>query len=257
VDSKIKITFLGTGTSSGVPMIGCNCQVCTSTNKQDTRLRTSIKIESPTTTIIIDCTPDFRYQMLRSKTNVIDAIVFTHPHKDHIAGIDDVRPYNFFGKKSINLYANEFTTKAIVHDFYYAFDENKYPGTPDLCLHKIEENSFTIGDITIIPIKVWHHKMPVLGFRIGNFTYITDANKIDEEELLKIKGSEVLVINALRYEKHLSHFTVNEAIDLINTLKIPKAFLTHLSHQIGTHNATNETIPSHIKLAFDGLQIEC
>ena len=254
--SKLKITFLGTGTSSGVPMIACDCAVCTSTNTKDNRLRSSIKIESNTTTIVIDTTPDFRYQMLRTHTKNVDAIVFTHPHKDHIAGLDDVRAYNYFGNKSMPLYANELTATVIEREFYYAFANEKYPGAPNLELHKIDNDAFVIGDIELKPIKVWHLKMPVLGFRINDFTYITDANRIDDIEKQKIVGTKVLVLNALRKEKHLSHFTLQEATDLALELQIPKVYFTHISHQLGLHNDINSELPQHIQLACDGLCIE-
>lgn len=252
----LKITFLGTGTSSGVPMIGCSCEVCTSPNKHDTRLRSSVLIESATTTIVIDTTPDFRYQMLRTKTNKLDAVVFTHAHKDHIAGLDDVRAYNFFSEKPMQLYANAHTAAAIKNEFYYAFTDFKYPGVPNLILNNIDESPFTIGDVTLQPIKVLHLKMPVHGFRIGNFTYITDANKIEDAELEKIKGSEVLVLNALRKKEHLSHFTLEQAVNLAKQLSIPQTYLTHISHQMGLHNEVNAELPNNIQLAYDGLQIQ-
>lgn len=252
----LKITFLGTGTSSGVPMIACQCEVCTSTNPKDNRLRSSIMVQSKTTTIVVDTTPDFRYQMLREKVKSIDAIIFTHSHKDHMAGLDDVKAFNYFSKKPINVYANEFTQVALKREFYYVFAEDKYPGVPDIHLNTIEDESFLIGDIEVTPIKVWHLKMPVLGFRFGNFTYITDANRIEESELEKIKGSEVLVLNALRHQKHISHFTLQEAIDLSKALKIPQTYFTHISHQLGLHDAVSETLSKECKLSYDGLILE-
>jgi phosphoribosyl 1,2-cyclic phosphate phosphodiesterase len=251
----LKITFLGTGTSSGVPMIACECNVCTSNNPKDNRLRSSIMVQSETTTIVVDTTPDFRYQMLREKVKNIDAIIFTHSHKDHVAGLDDVKAFNYFSKKAINIYANEFTQAALKIEFYYAFAAEKYPGIPNIDLHTVEEESFLIGDIEVTPIKVWHLKMPVLGFRFGNFTYITDANRIEESELEKIKGSEVLVLNALRHEKHISHFTLQEAIDLSQALKIPQTYFTHISHQLGLYDVISKTLPKRCKLSYDGLKI--
>lgn len=253
MQSSIKITFLGTGTSSGVPMIGCKCEVCTSTNKKDKRLRTSILVESETTTIVIDTTPDFRYQMLRTDTEKLDAVVFTHPHKDHLGGLDDVKAYNFFSRKPMQLYANELTEKGIKTELYYAFSEKKYPGVPSLEINRITEEKFIIGDITLQPIKVWHLNMPVLGFRINDFTYITDANRIDEEEKQKIIGSKGLVLNALRKKEHISHYTLGEAVELASELKMPAAYFTHISHQMGLHDEINAELPSHIQLAYDGL----
>ena len=250
---SITVTFLGSGTSSGVPMIGCNCDVCTSKNPKDNRLRSSILVQSATTTFVIDTTPDFRYQMLRSKTKKLDAVLFTHPHKDHVAGLDDIRAYNYFQEKPMDVYANALTQATLLNDFHYAFAEKKYPGLPRIELHTIDETPFTIGDIAITPIKVWHMKMLVLGFRMGNFTYITDANKIDEAEKEKIKGSEIIVLNALRKEKHLSHFTLDEAVEIAEELGAQQTYFTHISHQLGLHNTINAELPSHIQLAYDGL----
>jgi phosphoribosyl 1,2-cyclic phosphate phosphodiesterase len=253
-NSSLTITFLGTGTSSGVPMIGCNCAVCTSSNYKDNRLRSSILVQSATTTLVVDTTPDFRYQMLRSKTNILDAILFTHPHKDHIAGLDDVRAYNFFSQKPMQLYTNHLTEEAIRRDFYYAFADQKYPGVPNMEMNTIGEEDFVVGDILITPIQVWHLKMPVLGFQFNKkFTYITDANRIDEEEKQKIIASEVLVLNALRKEQHISHFTLNEAVTLSKEVKANKVYFTHVSHQLGLHDLINKELPSNMALAFDGL----
>ncbi len=254
--TPIQITFLGTGTSSGVPMIGCNCNVCKSDNKKDKRLRSSILISSKTTTIVIDTTPDFRYQMLRTNTSKLDAVVFTHPHKDHLSGLDDVRAFNFFSGNPMPLYANELTATEIRKDMHYAFAEKKYPGVPNLIIHDIDNEKFIIGDIELQPIKVWHFKMPVLGFRIGDFTYITDANSIDVKEKEKIVGSKILVLNALRKEKHISHFTLSEAIDLATELNVPEVYFTHISHQLGKHIDVNTDLPENMKLAFDGLQLK-
>lgn len=250
---NLKITFLGTGTSSGVPMIACDCEVCQSIDKKDKRLRSSILVASNNTTLVIDTTPDFRYQMLRTNTKKLDAVVFTHPHKDHIAGLDDVRAYNFFSGSPMQLYANELTANAIKKEMHYAFAEQKYPGVPNLILNNIDENIFTVGDIVLQPIKVWHLNMPVLGFRMGDFTYITDANKIEDIEKQKIEGSKILVLNALRKEKHISHFALSEAVALAQELEIPEVYFTHISHQMGKQIEVNNELPKHIQLAYDGL----
>lgn len=252
----LKITFLGTGTSSGVPMIGCDCEVCTSTDKKDNRLRSSILVQSPTTTLVVDTGPDFRYQMLRQKVRHLDAVIFTHPHKDHLAGLDDVKAFNFLHKKPVNLYADSLTEEALRRDFYYAFTDTKYPGIPELNLNTINLEPFMVGNIPITPILVWHLKMPVLGFRFGKFTYITDANRIDETEKEKIRGSEVLVLNALRKQKHIAHFTLGEAIELAQELKIPAAYFTHISHQLGRHADIEAELPEGIHLAYDRLELE-
>ncbi|WP_439505406.1 MBL fold metallo-hydrolase [Sediminibacterium sp.] len=253
--SALTIQFLGTGTSTGIPMIGCSCPVCVSLNTKDQRLRTSILVESASTRIVIDTTPDFRYQMLRSKTTRLNAVLFTHSHKDHIAGLDDIRAFNFFSGAAMDIYANASTEEAIRRDFYYAFSDTRYPGTPELQMHSIGEENFFVGDIEIQPIKVMHHRMPVLGFRMGNFTYITDANYIEATELDKIKGSSVLVLNALRKEKHLSHFTLQEALDIAAIAEVPEVYFTHISHQLGLHDTISAELPAHVKLAYDGLVV--
>ncbi|MEO8962665.1 MAG: MBL fold metallo-hydrolase [Ginsengibacter sp.] len=252
----IRITFLGTGTSSGIPMIACGCEVCISTDQKNKRLRSSILVQSESTTLLVDTTPDFRTQMLRENVKKLDAILFTHPHKDHVAGLDDIKAYNYFQQKPMEVYANELTQEALRREFSYIFAENKYPGIPSINLHTIADQPFVIGDITVIPIQVWHLKMPVLGFRFGDFTYITDANRIEEKEKEKIKGSKILVLNALRKKEHISHFTLAQAIDLVKELNIPKAFFTHISHQLGLHDDVSKELPSGIQLAWDGLQID-
>jgi phosphoribosyl 1,2-cyclic phosphate phosphodiesterase len=252
----LTITFLGSGTSSGVPMVACGCEVCTSDDPNNTRLRSSIMVQSATTTIIVDATPDFRYQMLREKVKYIDALLITHPHKDHIAGVDDTRPFQFFTGHPTEIYGNKMSLDGVKMEIPYAFQDIKYPGVPKVILHEITAQPFTIGDIPIIPVLVWHHKMQVYGFRFGSFTYITDANKIDESEKDKIRGSKTVVLNALRREKHISHFTLDEAVALVKELEIPKAYFTHISHQLGLHKGVNNELPEGIELAYDGLKIE-
>lgn len=254
-NTPLTITFLGTGTSSGVPMIGCDCAVCTSADKKDKRLRSSILVQSPSTTLVVDTTPDFRYQMLRIHNKKLDAVIFTHPHKDHIAGLDDIRAYNFFQQKPMEVYANALTAEALQREYYYAFADKQYPGVPQINLHTIDTTPFIVGDIPVEPILVWHLKMKVYGFKFGNFCYITDANKIDEEEKHKIKGCEHLVLNALRKEAHISHFTLNEAVNLAAEMDIPNVYFTHISHQLGKHNVINNELPANMQLAYDGLKV--
>lgn len=251
----LTITFLGTGTSSGVPMIACGCEVCTSNDSKDVRLRSSIMVQSATTTIVIDATPDFRYQMLREKVKRIDGLLITHPHKDHIAGIDDTRAFQFFNKRPTDIFGNKMTLEGVKKEIPYAFQQLAYPGVPKVNLHEITLEPFTIGDIPIIPIQVWHYKMPVYGFRFGTFTYITDANAIDDSEKEKIRGSEILVLNALRNEPHISHFSLQEAVDLVHELSVPTAYFTHISHQLGLSTEINSILPEGMLLAFDGLQV--
>ncbi len=250
----LDITILGSGTSTGVPLIGCDCPVCKSIDPRDSRLRTSIKITSKTTSVVIDTTPDFRYQMLRTNTTKLDAVVFTHPHRDHYAGLDDIRPFNFFSNMPMHIYANELTQVAIKRDFYYAFEEKKDVGLPEMILHTIHKDPFTIGDLKFIPIQVMHREMPVLGFRIGDFTYITDANFIAEEEKEKIKGSRILILNALRPQNHPTHFNLAQAIAMAEELAIPSVYFTHFSHQIGLHAELEASLPDSIRMAYDGLR---
>lgn len=251
----LRITFLGTGTSSGVPMIACQCRVCTSPDERDKRMRSSILVQSAETTLVVDTTPDFRTQMLRISNEKLDAVLYTHPHKDHTAGLDDIRPYNYFQAKPIDVYANQMTIEQLKREFAYIFEEHKYPGIPDVNLHQIDLTPFHIGDIPVTPILVWHHKMPVYGYRIGDFTYITDANRIEESEKEKIKGSKVMVVNALRSEPHISHFTLNEATALIDEIGVPKGYFTHVSHQLGLHAEVGSSLPSHLELAYDGMVV--
>lgn len=251
----MKVTFLGTGTSQGVPVIACNCEVCTSADKKDNRLRSSILVESPIGNIVVDTTPDFRYQMLRAQVKHLEAVLITHSHKDHIAGMDDIRAFNYFQQRPIDIFATEPSQQGIMREFAYAFAEFKYPGIPDLNLRTITDEPFDINGYPIIPVQVMHYKMPVLGFRFGDFTYITDANFIAPEEKEKIKGSRILVLNALRKEKHISHFTLGEAIELAQELQIPEVYFTHISHQMGKHEDVTKELPAGMALAYDGLTL--
>ena len=236
-------------------MVACSCNVCTSPDRKDKRLRSSILVESDTTSLVVDTTPDFRYQMLRANVKKLDAVLFTHPHKDHVAGLDDVRGFNFFQKKAMEIYSNSLTEEALKREFAYAFSDKKYPGIPELNLNTINSSPFYIGDIPVVPIEVWHLKMPVLGFRFGRFTYITDANRIEEPEKEKIRGSDVMVLNALRKEKHISHYTLDEAVAEVQGLGIAQSYFTHISHQLGRHQDVNAVLPKGIELAWDGMEL--
>lgn len=253
----MKITFLGTGTSQGVPIIGCTCPVCTSPNKKDDRLRCAILVQVGDTNIVIDSGPDFRYQMLRAHVNKLDAIVFTHGHKDHVAGLDDVRAYNYFQKKAMPIYATLETQTTLKREFSYVFDNPNYPGIPQLELITIDgDKPFNVCGVEIQPIRVKHYYMEVLAFRIGDFTYITDANYIAPEELDKVRGSNTVVLTALRHEKHPSHFTLAESIAIATDLAPEHTYFTHISHQLGLHNEVNQTLPAGMHLAYDGLELE-
>lgn len=252
----MRVVLLGTGTSQGVPIIGCNCEVCHSIDKKDKRLRCSILIEMDNGfTLVIDTGPDFRYQMLRAGVKRLDAILFTHDHKDHTAGMDDVRAFNFLQKKPMDMYATEQVQQSLQKAFDYVFSGRDYPGLPQVNLHTIDKNPFSIEEVNITPIEVWHYQLPVLGFRIKDFTYITDANLIEEEELLKIRGSKVLIINALRKEKHISHFTLGEATEIAKKLQVEQAYFTHISHKMGLHQLVDAELKEGFNLAYDGLEL--
>lgn len=253
----MKVTFLGTGTSQGVPFIGCPCAVCNSANPKDKRLRCSVWIETPEASIVIDSGPDFRYQMLRAGVRRLDAIVFTHGHKDHVAGLDDIRPYNYFDKKPVAVYATEETQQALRREFSYIFTNPTYPGIPQITMNTIAAGqSFSIHGLEIVPIKLLHYELEVLGFRIGDFTYITDANYIAPEELMKVKGSKAMTLNALRHEAHVSHFTLAEAIEVAKVAGAQDVYFTHISHQLGLHEVVEATLPPGMHLAYDGLVLE-
>ncbi len=254
---SMKVTFLGTGTSQGVPLIACPCKVCNSSDPHDKRLRSSVKIEVDDITLVIDSGPDFRQQMLRSETKKLDGLIFTHEHKDHIAGMDDIRAFNYVNKLPVDVYASAQVQIALRREYQYIFTDFKYPGIPEINLFDIaNDQPFDVKGVKVIPIEVLHFKLPVLGFRVNDFTYITDANFISDKEKEKIKGSKVLVLNALRHQKHISHFTLSEAIELVKELEIPEAYFTHISHQLGFHKEIDATLPQGMHLAHDGLQLE-
>ena len=249
------ITFLGTGTSQGVPVIACDCEVCTSTDPHDKRLRTSILIEGDDKTVVIDSGPDFRYQMLRAGVKHLDAIVFTHEHKDHVAGMDDIRAFNYRQNAPVDVYATTRVQEALKREFSYIFAEFKYPGIPQINLHTIGLDPFDIGSLHFIPVEVMHYKLPVLGFRIKDFTYITDAKTVSETEKQKIKGTKILVINALQTQSHISHFTLDEAILFAQEIGAEKTYFTHISHRLGLHEVMSQQLPPNIEFAYDGLKL--
>lgn len=252
----MKITFLGTGTSQGIPVIGCKCDACISTDPRDNRLRVSIQIETEGKTIVIDVGPDFRQQMLRAKTEQIDAILITHEHSDHVAGLDDIRPFNFRYETDMPIYLTKRVAKDLKQRFSYIFESN-YPGLPKIQQQLIsKESSFVAADIPIVPIEIFHGELPILGFRIGDFAYLTDFKTIAPSEEIKLKGVQTLVISALQHHAHHSHSTLTESVDFIEKLGIPKAYLTHLSHKMGTHAATEQLLPQNIRIAYDQLVIE-
>lgn len=250
-----KVTFLGTGTSQGVPVIACDCDVCSSDNKKDKRLRSSILIEYFGKNYVIDTGPDFRQQMLREKVQTLDGVLYTHEHKDHLSGMDDVRAFNYKQKRDMEIYCDANVERALHREYYYVFTENKYPGVPSVNINLIDKNPFEIGGMKVTPVEVLHYKLPVLGFRIEDFTYITDAKTISQEEREKIRGTKVLVINALRREEHLSHFNLEEALAFIDDIKPEKAYLTHISHLFGKHRDIKKDLPENVKVAYDGLKL--
>lgn len=249
------VKFLGTGTSQGVPVIACDCPVCTSPNVKDNRLRSSVLIELNGKNIVIDTGPDFRYQMLREHITRLDAILFTHSHKDHVAGLDDVRAFNRQQGTAIDIYGTTDVHEALRREFYYAFSSKRYPGVPILNLHEIGSVPFKLFGHEVVPIEVMHYMMPVLGFRIGDFTYITDAKTVDGNQIEKIRGCKVLVVNALQRDAHISHFTLAEAVAFAERIGAEQTYLTHISHRLGLHDDVEEELPSGIHLAYDGLQL--
>lgn len=252
----MRITFLGTGTSQGVPVIGCTCEVCTSLDFRDKRLRSSIQVEISKQSFVIDTGPDFRQQMLRERVRRIDAILFTHAHRDHTAGLDDVRAYNFLQRMDMPIYGRQEVLDQLRIEYAYAFMKDSYPGIPRLLLNLIDNKPFSIDGVDIIPLEVLHLKMPVLGFRFGNFSYITDANFIPDSTLERLKGTEVLVLNALQRDPHISHFNLEEALEMVERIKPESAYFTHISHKLGLHADVAKELPANVMLSYDGLQLE-
>ena len=252
----MKVTFLGTGTSQGIPVIACDCKVCTSENPKDNRLRTSILIEENNQTIVIDTGPDFRQQMLRENVQKLDAIVFTHEHKDHVAGMDDIRAFNYKFKKDMDIYCTAEVEEALIREFPYVFSAYKYPGVPEIKVHNIKNEPFIINGVELMPIEGLHYKLPVFGYRIKNFVYLTDVSFVSEREKEKMKGAEGIVLDALRKTPHISHFTMEQAVELLEELKPKQGYLIHISHLMGKHNEVVKELPNFIKPAHDGLILE-
>jgi phosphoribosyl 1,2-cyclic phosphate phosphodiesterase len=251
----MKITLLGTGTSQGIPQIACDCTVCMSENPKDNRLRSSIMIEVDNQTLVVDTGPDFRTQMLREKVQKVDAILFTHEHKDHIAGLDDVRAFNHKWKTDMEVFSTERVEQALKREFHYVFSGCDYPGIPKININIISDQPFYINKTEIIPIEVMHHKLSVLGFRINNFAYITDLSFISETEKEKLKNLDVLVLDSLRKKEHVSHFNLEQSLSLINELNPKKSYLTHISHLMGREEDVSKELPENVQLAFDGQKI--
>lgn len=249
----MKVTLLGTGTSAGIPVLTCRCVVCQSQDFRDKRLRCAALVEWPDAVLAIDAGPDFRQQLLRAAPPTLDAVVFTHEHKDHVAGLDDIRPFNFLQGKRISVYATERVEAALRREYHYIFSGEEYPGIPEIQLHRIDEKPFQVAGHLITPIQAMHHKLPVLGFRIGNFAYITDANRIEEGEFQKLQGLDVLILNALRRTPHISHFSLDEAIALAQRIGARFTYFTHISHQMGLHAEVEAQLLPGMGLAYDGL----
>jgi phosphoribosyl 1,2-cyclic phosphate phosphodiesterase len=254
----MRITFLGTGTSQGVPMIGCECPVCRSLDPRDQRLRVSIHVAVEGRSFVVDTGPDFRQQMLRARIMHLDAVLFTHEHKDHTAGLDDIRAFNFRQQQEMPVYAEQRVIKQLKQEFAYIFAEHKYPGVPQVRLHPIEadDQPFDVLGVAVQPLRAMHYRLPVLGFRIGGFAYLTDANLISEETMTLLRGADTVVLNALRREPHVSHFTLGQAVEILEELRPRRAYLTHISHQLGRQREVEAELPHWIRLAHDGLQIE-
>lgn len=252
----MEVTFLGTGTSGGVPLIACQCPVCKSTDSRDKRLRTSILLRDQHLTIAVDCGPDFRQQMLREEVRHLDAVLFTHQHKDHTGGIDDIRSFNFINQRPMEFYCDLPTEMGIKEQYSYAFTETDYPYLPKMNFHRIDKDTFSVGHLQVTPIEVMHAHMPVKAFRIGSFTYITDAKTIAPEELEKIRGTKVLVVNALRETEHYSHLSIPQALALVEEIQPEVAYFTHMSHQFGLHAEMEQRLPANVRIAYDGLKVQ-
>lgn len=249
----MKITFLGTGTSTGVPEIGCSCEVCTSPDKRDGRLRTSVLVEVEGKRLLLDCGPDFRWQMIQNKTYRLDAVLISHEHYDHVGGLDDLRPFCREGE--IPVYAEDYVAEAIQTRIPYVFRQHKYPGVPNLELHKISTEPFTVAGVPVIPIRVMHGKLPILGYRIGNMAYLTDVKYLPEEEYAKLEGLELLILTALRTGSHPTHQSLDEALEMVERIRPKETYLIHMSHRIGLHAEVEKCLPSHIHLSYDGLTV--
>ena len=253
----MQVTLLGTGTSGGVPVLTCKCAVCTSLDYRDKRLRASVHLNVDGKSIVIDTGPDFRQQALQAKINSLDAVVFTHEHKDHTAGLDDIRPFNYMqGVKELEIYARTNVLNQLKREFEYAFSENRYPGVPILATNEINNEPFDVAGVTFTPIQLIHYKLPVLGFRVKDFTYLTDCNFIADEEIEKAKGSKILVLDALQQSPHLSHFTLEQAIEVAQKVGAEKTYFTHISHKMGLHNEVEKKLPKGMYLAYDGLTFD-
>jgi phosphoribosyl 1,2-cyclic phosphate phosphodiesterase len=254
--SKARLTFLGTGTSQGVPMIGCGCEVCSSGDERDKRLRSSALVEYEGLMLLIDAGPDFRQQMLRAGVSHLDAILLTHNHKDHTGGLDDIRAFNYLEKKATEIYCESYVEDSLRMEYSYAFAERKYPGAPEWHVHNIDQEPFRISGTQIIPIRGMHYKLPVLGYRFGDIAYCTDMNFIAEEEFDKLKGLEHFIINSVRYGSHISHFALEEAVDICRKVGARHSWITHISHQLPCHSQLASELPEGILPAFDGLILD-
>ena len=254
--SKTRLTFLGTGTSQGVPMIGCGCEVCKSQDPRDKRLRASVLVEHEGLRVLVDAGPDFRYQMLRAGVSSLDAILLTHNHKDHTGGLDDIRAFNYHEKRATQIYCEKYIEESLRKEYSYAFEEIKYPGAPEWDVHIIDENPFTIKGVEITPIRGRHFKLSVLGYRFGNIAYCTDMNHIPEEEYSKLQGLDHFIINCVRRGRHISHYSLEQAIEVAEKVGAKHSWLTHLSHQLPCHEELTKELPEGILPAFDGLVIE-